>query len=118
MENFTFSTDMIHFTRSLNLWWDESGIGMESDSALEADDIYLYIGGNVDLEIASAGTQFEVDGSISFTVKYEYGQWRFCVSTTGFSLNGMLYVEYGEFTGELNVFFYIIGTWCVGIEIG
>ena len=87
---------------------------MESSSTIQAEDIYLSF--NTGEQSVTIDANVEIDGYLTFEFKPWNDGFMFCINTAGFTMNGLIHAEYGEYHGSANIFWKIVGWFCIGLE--
>ncbi|MEF8879547.1 MAG: hypothetical protein V5A64_04060 [Candidatus Thermoplasmatota archaeon] len=102
VNNFTFTSSLIHFNRTVDLYFNETGLNVETGGVIELDDIYFELEFNGDNWGIYTESNIDVimDGFISFTFYEE--EKLFCIHTEGYLyIGGILYATIGDFYIEI-----------------
>jgi hypothetical protein len=121
-DTFYFYTEKIFFNRTVDIFVNETGIHIESESVIELGDISIAftIG---DWQINSVNANIIIDGSVAFEFKPWGDGFMFCIDTTYFEIQASLFLPdisgFG-FPGWLSVNFEltVTGQWCAGLVLG
>ncbi len=120
INNFTFTSSLIHFNRTVNIYFNETGLQIETYGAVEFKDIYfnLELGSDSWSIFTNSNVDIDLDGSVSFSFYPETET--ACMHIYGYlHVEGRIYAEveimnfnFAQLNGEITV----DGEWllCVG----
>jgi hypothetical protein len=112
--NFTLNAGLLYFNRTVFVSWNETSLTMEGGSTIQAEDIYFSLNG--DSQLITIDANIKIDGYVTFEFKPWNDGFMFCINATGFTVNGWIYIEFGEYYGSAHIFWKIVGWFCIGLE--